>query len=478
MAPATFGAVEQGDAGELPATSQKVGPPGPLTSIEGTTSGSQDRDVFQICLTGGGNFSAETRKIPPEDGTNFDSQLFLLDKDGKGVYANDDHDGRNPGPSTLPANHDLTPRTPDVYYLAISHFDFDPVSSAGRIFPNASTGVVGPTGSGGHRSMTGWMGVGGSPGGSYTIFLTGAKSCIPDTAPPQIALRAPEDGAVFARGELVAADYECVEEESGSGLESCEGSAPDGQPIDTATVGEKTFEVTASDRAGNKASVTHTYTVVDREPPLITLASPLDGAEFTLGELVRASYSCSDEPGGSGLQSCAGNVPNGSPIDTNTPGPHTFTVRAQDRAGNVSTATAAYTVLFDFEGFLPPVDNPPAVNRVKAGRTVPMKFRLGGYRGRDVLADGYPRSVPMACGTGAELDGGKAARAASRPRLAFKARNDVYTYRWKTEKGWAGSCRQFVLKLVDGSVHHANFRFTGKAPRPPRPQHDDDGDDD
>jgi hypothetical protein len=30
---------------------------------------------------------------------------------------------------------------------------------------------------------------------------------------------------------------------------------------------------------------------------------------------------------------------------------------------------------------------------------------------------------------------------------------------WKTNKQWAGTCRKFVLKLVDGSTHTADFKF-------------------
>ncbi|MGE5249082.1 MAG: PxKF domain-containing protein, partial [Bacteroidota bacterium] len=37
---------------------------------------------------------------------------------------------------------------------------------------------------------------------------------------------------------------------------------------------------------------------------------------------------------------------------------------------------------------------------------------------------------------------------------------DTYTYVWKTDKLWANSCRQLVIKLDDGSFHRANFQFT------------------
>jgi hypothetical protein len=39
------------------------------------------------------------------------------------------------------------------------------------------------------------------------------------------------------------------------------------------------------------------------------------------------------------------------------------------------------------------------------------------------------------------------------------ASTDQYTYVWKTEKAWANTCRQLVVKLKDGTFHRANFKF-------------------
>jgi hypothetical protein len=36
----------------------------------------------------------------------------------------------------------------------------------------------------------------------------------------------------------------------------------------------------------------------------------------------------------------------------------------------------------------------------------------------------------------------------------------VYTYAWKTNPAWNGTCRQLVLQLIDGTTHAANFSFT------------------
>ena len=35
-----------------------------------------------------------------------------------------------------------------------------------------------------------------------------------------------------------------------------------------------------------------------------------------------------------------------------------------------------------------------------------------------------------------------------------------YTYDWKTDKGWAGTCRQLVIRLVDGTERVLWFRIT------------------
>jgi hypothetical protein len=110
-----------------------------------------------------------------------------------------------------------------------------------------------------------------------------------------------------------------------------------------------------------------------------------------------------------------------------------------------------------FEGFFAPVDNLPVFNEVNAGRAVPVKFSLGGDRGLDIFADGYPRSEGIDCG--GRVDPVAETTTAGSSSLSYDAGSDRYVYVWKTESDWAGSCRQLVLKLADGSVHRANFSF-------------------
>jgi hypothetical protein len=80
-----------------------------------------------------------------------------------------------------------------------------------------------------------------------------------DTGPPQITLTVPANNASYLLGEVVLADYSCSD--SGAGVTSCTGTAANGGSIDTATVGSKTFTVSAVDGAGHTVSLTHTYTV-------------------------------------------------------------------------------------------------------------------------------------------------------------------------------------------------------------------------
>jgi len=52
---------------------------------------------------------------------------------------------------------------------------------------------------------------------------------------------------------------------------------------------------------------------------------------------------------------------------------------------------------------------------------------------------------------------------AGRPRARAACNRDAatgrYNYVWKTDKAWAGKCRQLVVKFLDGSVRRANFKF-------------------
>jgi DNA-binding beta-propeller fold protein YncE len=204
---------------------------------------------------------------------------------------------------------------------------------------------------------------------------------------------------------------------------------------------------------------THPVAVVavpagDRQAPTVDLRTPADGAQYALGEHVVADYSCADA-GGSGLQSCQGNVPSGDPLDTAVAGEHSFTVIGRDGDGNTATVTHTYTVAgLPFAGFLGAIQDGATV---EAGATIPIVFSLGGDRGLDILAPGSPASGVVPCGSSEPP--ASTEPAASKHGLRFVPQAGVYVFKWRTQRAWAGTCRAFVLTLSDGSVHRLVVRF-------------------
>jgi lysophospholipase L1-like esterase len=194
-----------------------------------------------------------------------------------------------------------------------------------------------------------------------------------DVTPPEIDLRNPAADATFEHREIDPADYSCTDEPGGSGLATCEGTVPDGDPVPTDDLGDHDFTVDATDNAGNEASLTRTYTVIDVTPPEIELTTPADGAEFEHREEVLAAFSCTDEEGGSGIAEgyCEGTADDGEPIDTSTLGEHEFTVTATDRAGNMSDVTHTYTVI---DVTAPTVASPHQDIEYKLGQDVDAQF--------------------------------------------------------------------------------------------------------
>lgn len=152
----------------------------------------------------------------------------------------------------------------------------------------------------------------------------------------------------------------------------------------------------------------------------------------------------------------------GVPTDCSEPeGDLTCTVQIPE------TGAAPYFVLvygeppFQFGGFLPPLAHDPAVVNVRrAGSAVPLEFSLGGDYGLDILAEDSPSSMVVACPEGAQESGvPEAAETSGKSTLSYDEDSDTYTYVWKTERAWDGTCRELNLELSDGSAHTAQLRF-------------------
>jgi len=204
-------------------------------------------------------------------------------------------------------------------------------------------------------------------------FTTTRSYTVVDVTPPGITIDSPAVDAAFPRHDVVAADYTCTDEVGGSGLARCDGTVPDGAPVPTDEIGDHTFTVQAADRAGNTASLSRSYTVVDVTAPVIEIDSPQDGAVYAHHEQVVTAFACIDEDGGSGVAPgyCEGTVDDGELLDTSALGTHAFTVTATDRAGNRATLTRTYSVV---DVTAPTVSSPHEGIEYKLGQPVGAVF--------------------------------------------------------------------------------------------------------
>ncbi len=149
---------------------------------------------------------------------------------------------------------------------------------------------------------------------------------------------------------------------------------------------------------------------------------------------------------------------------------------AQDSATMVGTRSFAEVVttgapaveIFPFQGFFAPVDNLPLLNGNYAGTVIPLTFSLGGDRGLNVFAAGYPTSEPVACPSGTDVKSLASswrnppqapAPTSPTPSLTYDAGSRIYQYAWQTDAAWTGTCREFVMQLTDGTFHRLVFRF-------------------
>ena len=120
---------------------------------------------------------------------------------------------------------------------------------------------------------------------------------------------------------------------------------------------------------------------------------------------------------------------------------------------------AGLACIYDFSGFFGPISNPPQVNRLFAGRTVPVIFSLNGDRGLDIFADDSPASRQVDCTTLDPLGDFIPTETPGSSSLSYHPATDLYNYPWQTDSSWAGTCRELVVTLDDGTEHNAFVRF-------------------
>ena len=134
---------------------------------------------------------------------------------------------------------------------------------------------------------------------------------------------------------------------------------------------------------------------------------------------------------------------------------------SQGSTNNATDGTAAFnlpvTCTAQFGGFQPPIAAPPALNQANAGSTVPTKFTLSEQGGAPDTAAVFA-SQQIDCTT--KAPSGPIVPAQTPGSRQLESSGDQYSFNWKTEQAWQGTCRQLIIRLQDVSDPVAFFRFT------------------
>lgn len=218
-------------------------------------------------------------------------------------------------------------------------------------------------------------------------------------------------------------------------------------------IGTTNVILTVTDSQGAQSQANATITVVD-PPPVI---DPIQNVVATL-----PNGSATSMPVSFPLPTATDNCP-GVTVTTNPVSGSTFnvgttivTVTATDSGGNTSTATFSVTVVYPFAGFTGRTSkDPPTINYMTAGNTLPISFSLGGNRGLNIFTLGSPSSQQVACPAGTPI--GISTPATLSPGLFYQS--GQYTMYWQTNAAWAGTCRRFTVSLNDGTTKTLNYWF-------------------
>ncbi|HVF49950.1 MAG TPA: immunoglobulin-like domain-containing protein [Pyrinomonadaceae bacterium] len=222
-------------------------------------------------------------------------------------------------------------------------------------------------------------------------------------------------------------------------------------------VGTYTLVYSVSDGA-HTTTATRTVNVVDTTAPVVSCPAnivttlPLNSSATSTP--VNFSVSATDSCAGSANVTTSHASGSLFPVGTTT-----VTTTATDPSGNTSSCSFNVTVLYNFTGFFQPIGNLPVLNSVNAGRAIPIKFSLSGNKGLNIFAAGSPASGVIACNSSDPVAEVIETVTAGSSSLSYDSGSGQYHYVWKTESSWAGTCRQLVVGLNDGSTHRANFKF-------------------
>ena len=215
----------------------------------------------------------------------------------------------------------------------------------------------------------------------------------------------------------------------------------------------------ATDKAGNTATATVSGISIDQEKPTLTTADVnVAGGTYTLGSVPTATCTATDSF--SGVASCTVTVSAGN---TNGVGTFTYTATATDKAGNTTTVTGTYKVIYRFDGFLQPINDTAhqigaTTSVFKAGSTIPAKFQLKNSAGTVVQAATAPAWLTPVKGSSMSAPVDESVYTAtgdSGTTYRYDTTAAQYIYNWKT--GTGGNYWRIGVRVDDGQTYYVNI---------------------
>jgi hypothetical protein len=125
---------------------------------------------------------------------------------------------------------------------------------------------------------------------------------------------------------------------------------------------------------------------------------------------------------------------------------------------------AIFELSYNFVGFNSPVKNPPAINIVQAGRTVPLKWQLvaggGGYIS-DLMAVTSIAYEQVSCQdyNNTMENPVEVTETSGISGLHYDSIENQYIYNWKSDITMTGKCYMFTLTLYKSDKHRAIFKM-------------------
>ena len=231
----------------------------------------------------------------------------------------------------------------------------------------------------------------------------------------------------------------------------------------TADQQETTYSCSAESDGGSAGPVEVKIKRDGSEPDVDLVGGPAAGGSYYFGS-VPGAPTCTASDATSGLadaDNSAGNGQTDCAISgySTAVGSHTVSANAADRAGNINSDSRTYEVLaWTLNGFYQPVDM-GALNIVKGGATVPLKFEV--FAGTTELTetavvDTFRAYRSDCAGTPTGTDEIEQYTSGA-TILRYDATGGQFIQNWQVPKG-AGVCFHVVLTLDDGSSIAADFK--------------------